>query len=340
MANYDPSNLKVGQAALLASFQRAEMRFRDPVVWKSMIANAPLSVPNAEQLRTREDRAYEVDFFKRTPVALGSARSHNHTGTKSDTAIITPSFSTYSRPFYTSIKQADNNTKTLQEMFNHELENAAIDFTEGLETAAATYLFNNRSQVNGVTVEGSFDGINYVFDVGSADRAMQITRSTMDILKYQNPAGLDLYCDTVAYNSFEYDRSQGGGNNNNLSFQFDSGVDTFYHVPELNSLAAGISKTNGFWIAVPKGMAVALDWIPKQNRMGVDMGSVAQYGNILNPIDSATYAIHKYWEGADETANNGYTQDVKEEYELSIDVAFELAPLTVANETVAQAFAL
>jgi hypothetical protein len=90
-------------------------------------------------------------------------------------------------------------------------------------------------------------------------------------------------------------------------------------------------------------MTVALDWIPKQNRMGISstsIGGVAEYGNMINPIDGVTYATHKYWSKADTSGSNGMTQDVKEEVEISLDVAFEKAPLTNAGESVIQAFAL
>lgn len=345
MPNYNPSNLAIGQASLAQSFQKGELRFRDPVVWKSLIANQMFATPDYVSLRTREDRAYQVDFFTRTQRALGSGRSHTHSGVKGDTQIVSPAFVTVNDDFYTSLKQADANRRTLQEMFNNEMLNTAINFVEGLEVLATDYLFSNRSGVNGVTAEGTFNAVSNTFDITNAtsgDRSVQITNSTMDILKYQG-MGLDLYCDTVSYNKFKYDFAQGGGNSANLNFQFQEGNNTYYHAPELNASADGLSYTKGYWLAVPKGMVVALDWIPKQNREGIDsasIGGVATYGNMLNPIDGVTYATHTIWNGADETANNGYTQDTKEDIEISLDYAFEKAPLTVANETVIQAFGL
>jgi len=344
MANYTASNLAVGQAKLNSAFQNEEMRYRDPVVWKSLLGNQMLATPNYEALRTREDRSYEVNFFNRTSRALGTGRTHNPVGARGDSSIITPSFATKSDAFANSIKQADNSIYSLQEEFNEQMMNTVINFVEGLEDLSANFLFNNRSGVNGVTQEGAFSAANDVFEIAAADeeRAIQITKTVMDILKYQGTA-LDIYCDTLSFNKFEYLRAQGGANSVNTAYQFDSGGLTFYHVPDMNAevaaLAAGIYN-QGFWIAAPKGMTVALDWIPKQNRNGVDSVANREYGNIINPIDGANYALYKKFEASDETANNGFTQDILETTEISIDVAFQDAPLTTAGETILQAFAI
>ena len=95
----------------------------------------------------------------------------------------------------------------------------------------------------------------------------------------------------------------------------------------------------GYWIAVPEGTIAALPWIPKQNREGKDT-KVNSYGNMLNPVDNVQYAIHSYELRADGTGQGGYTQDVVEETQISLDIAYEVAPLSVATETPLMAFAL
>lgn len=344
MANYNASNLAVGQGKFNDKFQNGELRYREPVVWKSLLANQPIATPQYESLRTREDRSFELNFVNRSSRALGSGRTHNPVGAKGDSSVITPSFSVKSDAFYTSIKQADASIYTLQEEFNKEMMNSVINFVEGLEDLSANFLFNNRSGVNPVTQEGTFDGTEETFEIDAADedRAIQITKTVMDILKYQGTA-LDIYCDTISFNKFEFLRAQGGANSTNTEYQFTSGGSTFYHTPDMNAEVATLKTggyNKGFWLAVPKGMAVGLDWIPLQNRNGVPPIANREYGNIINPIDGAPYALYKKFEAGDESGNNGQTQDIIETCELSIDVAFESAPLTNAGETVIQAFAI
>jgi hypothetical protein len=136
-----------------------------------------------------------------------------------------------------------------------------------------------------------------------------------------------------------FDAAQGVSNATNTSFQFQ-GIE-FIHDPALTAAAAGLvgAYAKGFWIAVPDGTIAALPWIPVQNRQGIDTKE-QNYGQLFNPIDSSTYAVNTYGERVDGTSLGGYTQDEKLESEISIDLAYVVAPLSVADETPLMAFAL
>lgn len=342
MANYVPSNLVKAQARLIQAFQSSELRYREPATFREFLRNTSIMIPNYQELRTREDRAVETYYKNRTSRALGSARSHNHTGPKGDSTALGITWTTYSDDFDISLKQGDNNVYTFDDMMVGELENVVANFAEGLESAAVNHLFNNRSGVNVATVEGSFDATDDVFKITEStngDRAMQITKSVMDINKYAG--SYTIFCDTVSFNKFQYQANQGTANTANLTFQF--GGATFVHSPDMNALAAGLTVpiTKGFWIAVPQGTIACLPWIPKQNRGGLlDFGNEGQYSSIMNPVDGLDYAFHTWFEGSDDSATNGYTQDITFHHEVSIDIAFENAPLTTAGESTLQAFAL
>lgn len=340
MANYADSLLLNGQAKLLGAFQASELRFREPAVFKSFLKSSEIMFPNFSELRTREDRAISAYYNKRTSRALGSTRTHNHTGAKGDSGTLTPSWSTKSDVFTMSLKQADRNMYSIQEMFNNELQNTIANFAEGLETSAVAALFAGRSGVNVATVEGTFDATDDVFKVTESTngtRFVQIVKSIMDINKYTG--GLDIFCDTVSYNKIAYQFAQGGANSANLSFQM-GGVN-FIHAPALSALGLGLvgAYSKGFVIAAPTGTYGALPWIPKQNREGL-VTSVSKYSSLINPVDGLNYAVHTYETRADGSAAGGYTQDVVTEFHVSIDLALPIAPLTVATESTLQAFAL
>jgi hypothetical protein len=238
-----------------------------------------------------------------------------------------------------SLKQADNSLYNADEQMFQEVSNVVANFMEGYETAATAYLFNNRSGVNIATAYGSFDATNDVFEIAAAneDTAIQITKIAMDANKYVG--SMKVFCDSVAYAKFEKQAAQGVSNATNLSFQFN-GV-TFVHSVGLGALAVALDSgySKGFWIVVPDGTVATLPWIPVQNRQGVST-KVADYTSLLNPVDAEAYAVHTYETGADDSANNGYTQDVVTQYEVSQDLAFVKAPLTTAGETTIQAFAI
>lgn len=339
MANRVTSNLVKAQAKLLGAFQSSELRYRYPATYLALRAMAPIMFPNYDVLRTREDRTVETNYAARTARALGSGRTHNHTGSKGDTALMTPTWTSYTDKFNMSLKQADNSLYNEEEQMFQEMENCIANFMEGYETAATAYLFNNRSGVNIATAEGTFDATDDVFEIVEAKetRAMQITKIAVDANKY--PFGYTVFCDSISYAKFEYQAAQGISNATNLSFQFN-GI-TFVHSVGLGALAAGLvsAYAKGFWIVVPNGTVATLPWIPKQNRIGVETKENV-YTNILNPVDGETYGMHYYETRDDDSANNGYTQDVVTQYEVSQDLAFVKAPLTTASETPILAFAI
>ena len=340
MPNYNPSNLAKAQAKLVGQFQAGELRFREPAVFKSLIRNASIMFPDYNGLRTREDRAVEAYFAARSARALTGARSHNHVGPIGDSAVLTPSWSPFADGFATSLKRGDNNVYNNVEILQHEMSQVIANFAEGLEAGATSFLFSNRSQVNaGSLIQGVFNAGNDAFEITEAtegDRAMQITKSNMGINKYNG--AYDVYCDTIAFDKFEKDANQGAGNSTNLQFNFTN--TNFIHSVDMNALAAGLTYTKGFWIAVPVGMAAALPWIPLQNRQGI-VTKENMYGTFANPVDALQYGVHSYEERSDTSGTNGQTQDVTTEWQISLDVAFDHAPLTAgAGETPLMAFAL
>lgn len=339
MPNYTLANLVKAQAKLNGAFANADKRFRDPAVFKAFIQSAPSFLPDYEMLRKREDRAVEANYFVRQSRALGTGRSHNHTGVSGDSGVLTPSWTTYNDKFSFTLKQADNSVFDAVEEQNERLLNVIANFADGLDAVASSFAFSNRSGVNNAAAEGTFSTTNNTFQITDAtngNRAIQITRMVMDINKYQGGM-FTIFCDSIAFNKFLFGAAQGASNSTNYSFQYQ-GVN-FVHAPQLTASAAALSYTKGFWIAVQEGMIGALPWIPVQNRTGVQT-MVNTYGSILNPVDGLQYAVHSYEERANGTSVNGYTQDVLTQVEVSLDVALQVAPLSVASETPLLAFAL
>ena len=334
------SALVTAQAKLLGAFQSQELRYREPVVFKSFIQQAPFMFPSYEALKTRDDRAIDTKYLTRSSRSLDNARAHNHTGAVGASGNLALSWTTYADQFKISLKQGDNNVYGLQEMLNNEIQNLTTNMIEGLESVAADYVFANKSGVNVATVEGSFNGTNDAFEItesSNGNRTIQIAKQVMHINKYSGQ--YVAFCDTVAFNKFEYLNAQGGGNSVNSSFQFQNAGIEFIHSVDLDTDSAGQSYTKGYFILVPVGAFGVLDWIPRQNREGVSTKE-NMYGTLSNPVDGLQYAVHSYEERADGTATGGYTQDVVTQYEGSIDLAFHHAPLSTADSTPFMAFAL
>ena len=240
-----------------------------------------------------------------------------------------------------TLKQADTSVFNFQEQLNNELRNSFIDFANGLDSAAVNYLFANKSSVNPAAVKGTFNATNHAYEIVDAtygNQAMTITKAVMDINKYQGQT-MNIVCDSASWTTFLQQAAQGAQNATNLSFQFMG--TNFVHAPQLAALAVALDATyiKGFWMAVPQSHVACLDWIPTQNRQGVE-NTVSMYGSIMNPVDSLQYALHSYETRIDGTSVNGQVQDVSTESEISIDLSFQYSPSSTANETPIQAFAL
>ena len=335
MANYSLANLVKAQIKLAGEFATNDQRYRIPAVFKLFLQGAEQFFPSYKTLKTSDTRAIEANYFKRTATALvTTGRAHNHTGLGGDSGVQSLSWTTYSAKFSMTLKQADTSVWSFQEEFNNEIRNKVIDFANGLDTVAVNYLFSNRTGVNTASVKGAFDATNDAYEITQAtygDEAISITKVVMDINKYQGQM-MDIVCDSISYTTFLKQSAQGSGNNTNLQFQF-MGVN-FIHAPQLTALASTLDATyvKGFWLVVPKGHVACLDWIPVQNRQGVET-SVSMYGNLLNPVDGLQYASHTYEARADGTSVNGQKQDVLTETELSIDLSFNHAPSSTTDET-------
>lgn len=342
MPNYTTANLVKSQLALNGAFASQDTRFRSPEVWKLFLKNTEQFFPNYKQLKGRDDKVLEANYFVRTSRALGTGRTHNHTGAKGDSAVLTPTWVTRNDKFVTTLKQADTSVFSFQQELDNELMNVIANFMEGMDSVASTYLVNNRTGVNSASVEGTFNATQDVFEINEASKgvyAAQIAKMVMDINKYQG-VRLTFVCDSISFNRFQREAAQGAMNATNYSFQF-MGID-FVHDASLTAKAGAILPayaTKGFFEVIPQNTIGALTWIPKQNRNGHE-DSEGTYSSILNPFDGQQYAVHSYLERVDGTATNGFTQDVKTEVEISLDVALEKAPLSVATETPIFAFAL
>lgn len=346
MPQYKGANLVKAQTIMTAMFARAAVRFRQPATFMEFTRNREIMLPSHNVVRGREDRAVEVIYNKRSARALGSTRSHGHTGTKGDSDVLTPVWQTLTDVFNYSLKQADNNVQSLDQQIANEFANVLANFAVGADQLAAEYLFNNRTQENSYGRQGVWNGTQDVFVIDGTDekaraRAIQISKTVMDAHDYQGIPYV-FFCDSMAYDIFEAQSAQGSGNSENLAFNFSNA--RFVKSLGLDALfaALGTPYVEGAWIVVPEGMIGCLDWIPKQNRAAVET-KVNKYGNLINPIDGLLYGTHEYearYNGSSTGDNdNGYTQDVKNEVEVSIDIALEHAPTDVANTSPMYAFA-
>lgn len=344
MANYTLANLVKAQIVLQGEFAANDQRYRDPVIFKLFLIGAEQFFPSYKTLKTSDSRVVESNYFTRTAQTLiTTGQTHNHTGTGGDSGVLALSWQNYSVTFSMTLKQAQSSLFSWQEEFTNEIRNKVIDFANGLNTVAGTYLFANRSGATDGTVatKVTFDAANDAYEVAVAyeDEIGTLIKMTADINKYQGQT-VDVVCDSLLYSNMLKLSNQGAGNATNTEFQF-AGT-RFLHDPEMGAraLALDITYTKGFAIAVPQGHVACADWINPTNREGVVVPGVSMFGQLANPVDGLSYATHTYSDRADGTPVNGSKQDVLTQTQIWIDLSFNHAPSSVANETPLMAFAI
>lgn len=329
MANYAASVLEEAKLILAERFAAPEKRVKSPNVLGAFQKNTEIAIPNVGALRTAAARAEKGYFFNRSKRSNTSARSHNHTGTVGDSTEVAFSWATYADKFQTSLKRSENNLFENAQLLANEIENALKNIYESADAAALAYLGTNKTTVNVATKNGVFDATPDVFEIATANiaRFIQHAKSMMR-QNYHTGVG-ELILDPVLFLEAEHYLQQGAANGTNLAYQI-AGVNLWEAITLSD---ANYPKGAGY--IIPEGTIGVVDWIPNKNRMGWgDYESYnGGYGTITDPRTGMTMALHGYSQRADTSSAGGEVQDVTTEWEISVDLSFNKAPLTTAGET-------
>lgn len=348
MANATTANLIKYQAKIIGSQNQAEFRVREPELFNYLRKGTEFMIPSHKEIKHSAKRTTgEVNFMARAARSLGNGgETHDHAGTRSDTGIVVPSWTAYDDKFVNYLKQANGSVFGAEDMMMQELINLNNNFSEGLEDAAATHIFTNRTQVNKSLVDTTWDATDNVYKItedftniqSTGYRVLQIIQTGMRIAKYSN-INFTVACDSVMWMKLENLMAQGNANAQNTSFQF--GRFQFIHSVEMDALAASLTVaiTKGFAIVIPEGTTAVLDWMPPQNMGGYQSG-IQAYSTLRHPSTGLDLAFHEYWERVDGTSVNSQPQDEKNEYQAFSYISFNESPLSTTNETVYYAFGL
>lgn len=332
MANFSPSNLVAAQAVLQQRFNEPEMRKRQSAASIIGLRNTDALIPNAAALRTREDRPVSAYILKKQTESVASGRVAEHTGNRGDSFDQLLTWSTYARTFSISAKQLDNNMFDFNTALANQMMSAAIDIHEAIETAMIAYLVAERTQVNAATAGGSFSAANNTWEIAAADEPFYVQRIKSMMRQNKYNGVYDAIFDPLTYMSAERYINQGTANATNTAFQF-AGLNAVESVELADSnYAKGIS------LVMPAGTFGMLPWIPKQNRQGYGDSINNEVGMLMatpDPLGTGMdFAVSAYTKRADASSANGSAQDFVIQFEMSVDIAPIIAPLSTANASV------
>jgi hypothetical protein len=342
MANYATSVLAKGQAVVSDKNQAPEQRRKVPTVFEKALQNQEYSIPNANDLRKSELRTTEIYYQKDVTAGAGTAKAHNHTGSYGDSSKVELTYVTHVEKIQLPRKIAQNNIITYQSLFNNLYEMKWKNLRKRHDDSALAFLIANRCQLAAATINaqiasanpGTWNETNFALEVG-ADKAARFAQKIKSFMAARLYAGgsYDVIADLQMADEFEYAKNQGQGNNSNTSFQF-AGLNIATTQDQIDS-----NYSNGAVLILPATLFAGFHWNDPLNRSGVNSGEneVGMLGTISDPFGSGAQAdISMYTQRADTSANTtgGSTQDIVDEWEIALTVAYALPPLSTTDDSV------
>jgi hypothetical protein len=284
------------------------------------------TIPSLSNLRSATTRATDAMYLKTKDFTVGSSKACTVVGEQSGSGKVTLSWATKTVKIATSFKQHAGNEVAQAMALANDLYNAEKSLffgASGLDAALLAYLDTNKSGVN-AGGSGSFDATNDIMAIATAnvDDFYNLVTADMQMNNY-NPMFNDIHNTMWTAKQRRY-VNQGGGNSTNLAFQF-AGFD--FHASNLIVPATiGSNAYSSVHYVVPDGGVALLDWNDPLNRAGAAIGDKewSTYQSILMP--GLTLDLFKLKACADTSADGGGTQDLTENWELSLNYALAKQP--------------
>jgi hypothetical protein len=343
MANYIDSLLLAFQSRINKRFTEAELREQQNPILRVGLDNQDFIMQNAQSIKEGPSRSVKGYQFKRMAATNGTTRTYNHTGNQGDSMEVTLNWATFSEPMSILLTIGDDNVIKRPEIFDNQMMQIQRILRERVGLYLVQQLHAGRTQVSNATVRNAtFNSTTDAFEISQADKDefFAFVASVMQQHKYYGK--LDLMVDNVLGPRANKLRNQGSSNATNLAYQFGD----FSNIMQHNTLGVDVATdyTDGaVAIALPENSFAFIPWIPAINRKG--WGDYESYvgGYGVAPDSTGlglTYAVHGYANRVDASAAGGTAQDVRVELEVSVDVAFQAADISTANETPIYEFAL
>lgn len=341
MADYATSVLVTAQALLNAKYAAPEMRHKDYSIIRTLLKGKDAFDTDVNVMKTSDGRAIEAYYLKKRATDAATARAAAHTAASNgDSGAVALTWYTKAQKFKTSLKMSENNMFKDAQFLANLLESAWINLLDIIEALQATYLDTNKTQVNGCSAGefGEFrnDGstIDHIFEVKQANKNW-LFMYLQGMMANNNYNGMiECINDPVGFAIGKQIAMQGNSNAVNTSFQFSNLI--MGQSSSLTPLEGYMA--NGYLI--PEGVAGLITHVPALNAKGTET-KLQTYSKMTDPFGlGLTAAMHSYPTAADTNGTGGATQDEVTQYELSIDYANVLAPLSVSTETPIYQFGL
>lgn len=326
-AGYTTSLLLNAQAKLVKRFDLPEKKHEpyNLIRLMNLRGQNAFDATTLQRMKTSDQRTVEGFILAKRSVTAGSARSGSHTlAALGDALKVTPSFSIISGTYGTTLKSGGRNIFERSEILSSDLESALISMNDVYEAAIATYFSTYKNTSNAADGSyarfGEFDDANDVWVIPAAAEkwVYQYIQEVMSINDYDVP--LDVVTDNVGWALKDQLAAQGQANDTNTGWQFNN-------MNIVKSRRVADTSYQATFYVFPQGTVGSLNRIPTENIEGFT-GKDVTYSSMTDPMTGLMNAVHYYESAYDGNAAGSETQDLKFEYENSLDYAMIKAPMT------------
>lgn len=345
MSDYVASALLPFQSRINAKYNAAELReLQNPILRTALgYSDILMGRDNVNDIKESDKRSVYTYYLKRMAANNGTARSYAPSGVQSDSGQVTLSWVTFSETLGQYMQVGYDNVFDDVSMLDHQIMEKQRILRERVGTYIVQQLHTNRTQSTfseslgaGTTRNMSWNAANYAFE-NTGDQATKFFQNVASVMKQNKYYDkFDVIADPVIYKQADFLRNQGAGNATNLSYQFvDFNPNGIMMHTTLGQQVAE-PYINGCGIVLPAASFSVVPWIPKINRKGY--GNYSEYNGGFGTIADATglpieYAVRAWTQKIDGSGNGSVVQTVQVQMELSIDIAFNVAPISTAGET-------
>jgi hypothetical protein len=340
MANYALGVLAKGQAIVTDKNQAPEQRRKVPTVMELALKNKEVSIPNADELRVSPLRAVEINYFKDVTAGAATAKAARHTGSYGDSGKVELTYVKHVETFSLPRKIAENNILSYEKMFANLYEMKWKNLRKRHDDSALSFLASNKCQLSQAAINayiaaanpGNWNETNFALEIDAtkASRFIQKVKSFMAARLYGGE--YDVIADLQMADEFEYAQQQGQGNQSNLGWQF-AGCNIAKITDQISA-----QYGNGAIYVLPATLFSGFSYNEQLNKKGTNEGSyVGSLGTVGDPFGSGAIAdISMYTDRADTSANTtgGSTQDIVDQWEISLEIAYALPPMATTGESV------
>ena len=322
---YPNSEILKARAILVGNHTEVELRAELHPFTQMLLGNQAGLFSNLQQIVDSEGVQTEAAYFERSNKTVTNVRSAIIIGEKGSSNVRTLTFKPYVANIQVSMKDAMHNVLGA-EFLAHELYSAIRSIHSEIEADNIAWAEDNKTNVNLFTSQyGAWDAAAHIFDIrgDKKDQLFAVVQSMMRANNYQN--NLDIVYSGDIEILANIIKNSGAQNANNLQYQMNgfaySGVSNKFTLD---------SDEQGEFFASESGMMAMVGRLPKANTLGINKG-IADFSVMADPFGSGLpIGIYHYADRGD----GNYTQDIIDRYQIYVDIARGMAPLSNAGETV------